>query len=226
MHLMYVRDINQINADDSRLISVDAKNMKNGCLPAGNGNLRDRPYNLLPISRSLLQARELPLQRSIRRPLREISLNSNNAGAFALRVENNTLNFHLRANQQYGVITYLDNSGDSMYHAFQFTLRRRFDAGLGLSVAYTFGKSMDNESTDPVGASSGGGLSTTTSRAPVDAFNLRDSGPGPTLTVAIRSRRLQFMNFRSEREGGCIALARDGSIRSSAARRSTRFRRL
>jgi hypothetical protein len=38
-------------------------------------------------------------------------------------------------------------------------------------VAYTFGKSIDNQSVDPVGASSGGGLSTTTSRAPVDDRN-------------------------------------------------------
>jgi len=72
------------------------------------------------------------------------------------------------------VITYLDNSGDSNYHAAQFTLRRRFSSGLGLSMAYTFGKSIDNQSVDPVGASSGGGLSTTNSRTPTDIRNFRE----------------------------------------------------
>src|SRR6266498_3852347 len=80
----------------------------------------------------------------------------------------------LRPNQQFGVITYLDNSGDSHYHAAQFTLRRRFSSGLGLSMAYTFGKSIDNQSVDPVGASSGGGLSTTNSRTPTDIRNFRE----------------------------------------------------
>jgi hypothetical protein len=98
-------------------------------------------------------------------------LDLNNAGSFAGRIEDTTLGLKLRPNQQFGLITYLDNSGDSNYNAAQLTLRRRFSSGLGLSVAYTFGKSIDNQSVDPVGASSGGGLSTTTSRAPVDDRN-------------------------------------------------------
>ena len=80
----------------------------------------------------------------------------------------------LRPNQQFAAITYLDNSGDSNYHAAQFTLRRRFSSGLGLSLAYTYGKSIDNQSVDPVGAASGGGLSTTNSRTPTDIRNFRD----------------------------------------------------
>jgi hypothetical protein len=47
---------------------------------------------------------------------------ANAAGALAERIENNTLIFHLRPNQQFGAITYIDNAGDSNYHAFQFTL--------------------------------------------------------------------------------------------------------
>src|SRR2546423_604851 len=39
---------------------------------------------------------------------------------------------------------------------------------------YTFGKSIDNQSVDPVGASSGGGLSTTNSRTPTDIRNFRE----------------------------------------------------
>ena len=41
------------------------------------------------------------------------------------------------------------------------------------SVSYTFGKSIDNQSVDPVAASSGGGLSATNSRTPVDTRNWR-----------------------------------------------------
>src|SRR6185369_5123534 len=74
----------------------------------------------------------------------------------------------------FALITMIDNHGDSNYHAAQFTLRRRFSTGLGLTMAYTFGKSIDNQSVDPVGASSGGGLSTTNSRTPTDIRNFRD----------------------------------------------------
>ena len=100
-------------------------------------------------------------------------LDINGAGSFARRIEDNVLGLKLRPNQQFGLITYLSNEGDSNYHAAQFTLRRRFSSGLGLSMAYTFGKSIDNQSVDPVGASSGGGLSTTTSRAVIDNRNWR-----------------------------------------------------
>jgi hypothetical protein len=100
-------------------------------------------------------------------------LDINGAGSFARRIEDNTLGLKLRPNQQFALITYLDNSGDSNYHAAQFTLRRRFSTGLGLSMAYTFGKSIDNQSVDPVGASSGGGLSTTNSRTPTDIRDFR-----------------------------------------------------
>jgi hypothetical protein len=100
-------------------------------------------------------------------------LQFNAAGSFAQRVEDNTLALKLRPNQQFARITYLDNSGDSNYHAAQFTLRRRFASGLGVSLSYTFAKSIDNQSVDPVGASSGGGLTNTTSRAPVDIRDFR-----------------------------------------------------
>src|SRR5207302_4472971 len=88
--------------------------------------------------------------------------------------EETTLGLKLRPNQQFTVITKLDNSGDSNYHAAQFTSRRRFSSGLGVQLAYTFGKSIDNQSVDPVGASSGGGLSTTNSRTPTDIRNFRE----------------------------------------------------
>ncbi|HMG74222.1 MAG TPA: hypothetical protein VK582_12035 [Pyrinomonadaceae bacterium] len=95
----------------------------------------------------------------------QTELDINGAGSFAQRIEDNTLGLKLRPSQQFALITYLSNEGDSNYHTAEFTVRRRFSSGLGLSMAYTFGKSIDNQSVDPVGASSGGGLSTTTSRA-------------------------------------------------------------
>ncbi len=104
--------------------------------------------------------------------LSDLGLNA--AGNFAGRIEDTTLGLKLRPNQQFAVITYLSNEGDSNYHAAQFTLRRRFSSNLGVSMAYTFGKSIDNQSVDPVGASSGGGLSTTNSRTPTDIRNFRN----------------------------------------------------
>ena len=100
-------------------------------------------------------------------------LSQNAAGAFAGRIEQTTLALKLRPNQQFSTITYLDSGGDSYYHAAQFTLRRRFTSGLGLTMAYTFGKSIDDQSLDPVGAASGGGLSTTNSRTPITISNWR-----------------------------------------------------
>jgi hypothetical protein len=100
-------------------------------------------------------------------------LPTNNVGLFAQRIEQNTLSLKLRPNQQFSTISYIDAGGDSCYHAFQTTLRKRFERGLMFGLAYTFGKSIDDQSIDPVGASSGGGLSTTASRYAVDIRNWR-----------------------------------------------------
>jgi hypothetical protein len=86
-------------------------------------------------------------------------------------MESNTLAARLRPNQQFGQITYIDSGGDSYYHSLQAVLQKRFDAGLLLRVAYTFSKSIDDQSVDPIAASATGGLSTTTSRAPADGTN-------------------------------------------------------
>jgi len=101
-------------------------------------------------------------------------LSQNAAGNMAGRVEQTTLAARLRPNQQFGTITYLDSGGDSYYHALQLTVRKRFSAGLLVGLAYSFSKSIDDQSVDPVGASSGGGLSTTNSRTPTDIRNWRN----------------------------------------------------
>jgi hypothetical protein len=100
-------------------------------------------------------------------------LNLNAAGTFAGRIEQNTLAGRLRPNQQFGTITYLDSGGDSYYHSMQATLRKRFSSGLLFGFAYTFAKSIDDQSVDPVASSSGGGLSTTNARTPTDIRNWR-----------------------------------------------------
>ncbi len=101
-------------------------------------------------------------------------LAQNAAGNMAGRIEQTTLAAHLRPNQQFGIITYLDAGGDSYYHALQITVRKRFSAGLLFGLAYSFSKSIDDKSTDPVGASSGGGLSTTAATSAADIRNWRN----------------------------------------------------
>jgi hypothetical protein len=101
-------------------------------------------------------------------------LRQNAAGNMAGRLEQTTLAAHLRPNQQFGVITYIDSGGDSYYHAFQATVRKRFSQGLLLGLAYSFSKSIDDQSTDPVGASSGGGLTTTGGRTASNIRNWRN----------------------------------------------------
>ncbi|PWT87364.1 MAG: TonB-dependent receptor, partial [Blastocatellia bacterium] len=177
-HLFMAYDINQVNPDSiipSFLIMQ--QNRAKGCTPSGTGC----PAGVTGLTPPLLG--QLQTQGGLSATAAASFLNSstttseldiNGAGSFARRIEDNTLGLKLRPNQQFALITYLDNSGDSNYHAAQFTLRRRFSSGLGLSMAYTYGKSIDNQSVDPVGASSGGGLSTTNSRTPTDIRNFRE----------------------------------------------------
>lgn len=191
-HLFYARNMNQINGDGIMPdFLIMQQNMRNGCQPSGVGSLPGRTCtnpntNISVITSGVMSVATVngfssslisPGLLAIINPATQAVIASaipaqNSVGGFAVQVENRTLNYRLRPNQQFSTITYLDNSGDSNYHAAQFTLRRRFGAGLGLAAAYTFAKSIDNQSVDPVGAASGGGLSTTTSRAPVDARNL------------------------------------------------------
>lgn len=176
--LFMAYDINQVNPDKilPSFLIMQANRAK-GCTPAGTGC----PAGVTGVAPPLLS--QLQTLGGLSATAAAGFLNSattineldiNGAGSFARRIEDNTLGLKLRPNQQFALITYLDNSGDSNYHAAQFTLRRRFSTGLGLSMAYTFGKSIDNQSVDPVGASSGGGLSTTNSRTPTDIRNFRE----------------------------------------------------
>ncbi len=180
--LLRAYDINEITADAilPSFLMLQANNNATNCLPSGTTRDTSKPACVPPF-----QASQIPLLAANVSGINASFVNSstvqgqlatNAAGAFAGRIENNTLAFKLRPNQQFARITYIDSGGDSVYHAAQFTLRRRFSSGLGLNLAYTFGKSIDVQSIDPVGTSSNGGIgtSTTTSRSPADIRNWRE----------------------------------------------------
>ncbi len=171
--LMRIYNINQINADQvipSFLIMQ--KNNNAGCQPDGTGCPTGVTGTPVPIVASGAIPTSL-VSTIINSSTTKGYLPTNNVGMFAQRIEQNTLNLKLRPNQQFSSISYIDTGGDSYYHGFQTTLRKRFERGLLFGLAYTFAKSIDDQSIDPVGASSGGGYSTTSSRYAVDIRNWR-----------------------------------------------------
>lgn len=177
-HLFMAYDANQVNVDPLvPSFIIMQQNRAKGCTAAGTGC----PAGVTGVTPSLLSTLQTQggmtataAASFLNSTTTVTDLNRNSVGNFAVRIENTTLGLKLRPNQQFAVITYIDNSGDSNYHAGQFTLRRRYDQGFGLGLAYTFSKSIDNQSVDPVGSTSGGGLSNTNSRTPTDIRNFRE----------------------------------------------------
>ena len=146
-------DLNQLNADpileDFRAMQ---RNVNSGCNAAGAScpaGVAGTPISL--VTRGIVPATFVTSANTAG------ELQQNAAGTFAGRLEQTTLAAGLRPNQQFGIITYLDAGGDSYYHAFQTTLRRRFSNGFQVMAAYTLSKSIDNQSVDPVASSAGGG---------------------------------------------------------------------
>jgi carboxypeptidase family protein/TonB-dependent receptor-like protein len=175
-HLLRAYDINQIDAGpiltDFRAMQ---QNRAKGCNPDGlncPAGVTGTLISIVGYQDSVPNSPKGPLMQSFVNSSTTLTdLDQNAAGNFAGRIEQTTRALRLRPNQQFGVITYIDSGGDSYYHAAQFTVRKRFEKGLLFGLAYTFGKSIDNQSVDPVGSSSGGGLSTTNSRTPVNIRN-------------------------------------------------------
>ncbi len=163
-------DVNQINADP---ILADFLTMQNnvqrGCRPDGSAC----PAGVVGRAVSLVTSGVLT-STFVNSATSMTELQQNAAGTMAGRIEQTTLAARLRPNQQFGTITYIDAGGDSYYHSMQATLRKRFDQGLHVAASYTLGKSIDNQSVDPVGTTIGGGLSTTNSRTPADIRNWRN----------------------------------------------------
>lgn len=178
-HLQRAYDINQIDAapilNDFRAMQA---NIAKGCNPDGLNCPAGQTGQLISIVNyptTIANSPKGPLTQAFVNSSTTITeLQQGGAGSTAGRIEQTTLALKLRPNQQFGVITYIDAGGDSYYHAAQFTLRKRFEHGFMFGMAYTFAKSMDDQSFDPVGASSGGGLSTTSSRAPSTIRNWRN----------------------------------------------------
>jgi hypothetical protein len=176
-HLFMAYNINQINSDKilPSFLIMQQNALIAGCRPSGTTSAGAACGTAPPILAQLiaggLSASSAANVLNQSATLTDLQFNA--AGSFAQRVEDNTLALKLRPNQQFARITYLDNSGDSNYHAAQFTLRRRFTSGFGVSLAYTFAKSIDNQSVDPVGSTSGGAITNTTSRAPIDIRDFR-----------------------------------------------------
>jgi hypothetical protein len=166
LRLLRAYDINQINSDSILpSFSIMQANVTKGCNPDGTGCASGQP---VPIVQSGAVTAAF-----VNSSTTKTDLAQNGAGNTAGRIEQNFLGLKLRPNQQFAGITYIDAGGDSYYHGLQLTVRKRFESGLLFGAAYTFSKSIDDQSVDPVGSSSGGGLSTTNSRTPSDTRNWR-----------------------------------------------------
>lgn len=165
MRLQRAYDINQIDA--APILSsflLMQQNVAKGCNPSGSGCPSGLTGSAIPIVTSgAVTATFVNTDQS----RTDLSLNA--AGNMAGRIEQTTLALKLRPNQQFSTITYIDAGGSSHYHALQATARKRFEKGFLLGASYSFQKSIDDQSVDPVGSTSGGGLSTTNSRTPTDA---------------------------------------------------------
>ena len=157
-------DANQISAAPIlNSFSAMQSNVAAGCKPDGSGCPGGKTGSTVPLVASGIVTSTFVNSSST---LTDIQQNA--AGNFAGRIEQTTLNAHLRPNQQFSSIIFLSNQADSVYHSLQTTLRRRFAAGLLMNVSYTYGKAIDNMSGDPVGTS----YTPTTSTA-MDSHNLR-----------------------------------------------------
>lgn len=168
--LMRAYDLNQINADPILpSFFVMQSNVRAGCRPDGTGCPSGASGQPVPlVTQGIVNAAFVNSATSI------TELNQNAAGTMAGRIEQTTLAARLRPNQQFATVTYIDSGGNSYYHSFQTTVRKRFSDGLQVALAYALAKSIDDQSVDPVASSSGGGLSTTNSRTPADTRNWRN----------------------------------------------------
>src|SRR5258708_13843004 len=144
------------------------QNLSNGCKPDGSGCPTGALSTPVPLVTSgILSSTFVNSSTSI------TDLQQNAAGNFAGRIEQNTLNAHLRPNQQFSSIIFISNLADSVYHSWQTTVRKRFAAGFLMNFSYTFGKAIDDQSGDPVATSYNPTTSTVS-----DSHNLRrDRGP-------------------------------------------------
>jgi hypothetical protein len=175
--LLRAYDLNQIKTDQPGLLDsflAAQQNLAKGCRPDGTGcpaGVTGQPIGILNVL--------FPGSSGINSGTSITDLQRNAYANLLQRVDQTNITAkgfpadYFRPNPQFTQIFYIDSGGNSYYHALQVQLRRQQTAGLTYGLAYTLGKSIDDMSVDPVGASSGGGLSTTNSRTPTDIRNWR-----------------------------------------------------
>jgi hypothetical protein len=174
-HLFRAYNLNQvkINHDDYIGSFIRARDNLNNCGSATAAAPCGQPVGLL---QSILGASNLSNSSVTNR------LKANAAGSLAAFIDSdgiagifdsmaaftNRKDF-FRPNPQFSSIFYFESGGDSFYHALQVYLRRQ-ERNFSFGLAYTFGKSLDNMSTDPVGATSSGNIGNATGN-PTDIYN-------------------------------------------------------
>jgi hypothetical protein len=169
MRLFRIYDLNQLNISPILPSFLDMQqNVAHKCNADGTGC----PSGVTGIPIPIVTSGAIPAS-FVNSSTTSTDLAQNAAGNFAQRVEGTTLALHMRPNQQFAQNIYIDSGGDSYYHSLQTVFRKRFDNGLMISTSFSYSKAMDDGSTDPVGSSSTGGLSTTGASTPLDISNWR-----------------------------------------------------
>src|SRR5262249_46843118 len=183
-HLYRAYDINQIDVHQPGFLGsflIAQQNVLNGCRPDGSncpvGVTGQVPTLLMQLTNSTFGSATSFINSST--SVNNFKLSS--IGNLAQRIDQRTganaittLGFpanYFRPNPQFGQIFFFDSGGDSYYHGGFIAVRRRFEQGLDFLFNYTYGKSIDDMSVDPVGAATGGGLTTSNSRTPTDVHN-------------------------------------------------------
>jgi hypothetical protein len=195
-HLYRAYDLNQININGPGFLSsflIAQQNVLKGCDPDGvfQANTNPSVPNLNPCVGGVSPAVLLSLTNSTAGNKNSFLNGSasvtnfllSNIGNLAQRIDQRgganaitALGFpanFFRPNPQFSQIFFFDSGGDSYYHGAFIAIRRRFEKGLDLGFTYTYSKSVDDMSVDPVGAATGGGLGTSNSRTPTDVHNFR-----------------------------------------------------
>jgi Carboxypeptidase regulatory-like domain/TonB dependent receptor len=177
-HLYRAYDLNQIRVDQPGFLdsfNIARQNALNGCNPDGsNCPGAPKPTLLLQMTSGSFLNGTTSVTNFLRNNIGNLAQRIDQlagTGGVQQIVQRGFPANYFRPNAQFRQIFYFDSGGDSYYNGAFLAVRRRFEQGLDFGMTYTFSKSIDDMSVDPVGASTGGGLSTTNSRTPTDVNN-------------------------------------------------------
>jgi len=180
-HLYRAYDLNQITpgSDFINAFLVGRQNAMIGCNPDGTGCPTGVTGQNPALLRSLSGCAPTGTCSFLNGSAVKNDFLQNNVGDLSTRIDQGNIvargfpGNYFRPNPQFTQIFFQDSGGDSYYHGAYVGVRRRFEQGLTFGLSYTYSKSIDDASIDPVGASTGGGLSTTNSITPTDIHNYR-----------------------------------------------------